>query len=195
MHAGNRHPVMLHYRLPTWNAFYYIRNFAEEFWTSFCRHFSSTDTSWTSNMQVNDAFVSVSRKKKWTTVDFSKQAGFIRHHTTVVATPRTSDTRQRIAEHFHWLTDITCLSRNTRCYSQVFNHCDFSGHGRFFLKGSVHTILFYSIRVTIWRHRVAASQPRGGVAIIIIVLASLTYFPTNPSHVPDLSQVFGHLNS
>ena len=51
--------------------------------------------------------------------------------------------------HFHWLIDITCLSRNTRCYSQVFNHCDFSGHGRYFLKGSVHTILFYSIRVTI----------------------------------------------
>ena len=109
--------------------------------------------------------VCIEKKKKGRQVDFSKQAGC---HTTSyksVATPRRSETRQRIAEHFHWLTVITCLSRNTRCYSQVFHHCDFSGHGRFFLKGSVHTILFYSIRVTIWSHRVAASQPRGGVAI------------------------------
>ena len=160
MHAGNRHPVTLHYGLPTWNAFYYIRNFAEEF-----RCFSWTDTSWTSNMQVKEAFVSVSRKKKNGRQQILvNKLVVIRHHTRVVATPRRSETRQRIAEHFHWLTDITCLSRNTRCYSQVFNHCDFSGHGRFFLKGSVHTILFYSIRVTIWRHRVAASQPRGGVA-------------------------------
>ena len=97
----------------------------------------------------------------------------IRHHTRVVATPRRSETRQRIAEHFHWLTNITCLRPNTRCYSLVFNHCDFTGHGRFFLKGSVHTILFYFIRVTIWRHRVAASQPRGGVAIIICNASNL----------------------
>ena len=124
MHAGNRHPVTLHYRLPTWNAFYYIRNFAEEFWTSFCRRFSRTDTSWTSNMQVKEAFVSESSKKKKNgrqQIPENKLV-VIRHHTRVVATPRRSETRPHIAEHFHWLTDITCLSRNTRCYSQVFNH-------------------------------------------------------------------------
>ena len=144
MHAGNRHPVTLHYRLPTWNAFYYIRNFAEEFWTSFCRLFSRTDFKHAGKRSFR-VCIEKNKNNGRQQIPVNKLV-VIRHHTRVVAIPRRSDTRQRIAEHFHWLTDITCLSWNTRRYSQTFNHSVFFRPRQIFFQG-VHkhnSVLFHT---------------------------------------------------
>ena len=153
MHAGNRHPVTLYYRLPIWNAFYYIRNFAEEFWTSFCRRFSRTDTPWTSNTQVKEAFVFVSRKKKGRQLDSSKQAGC---HTTSYKLSQHPEGRKpdnvSLSTFIGWLTSHVSVE-TLGVIRRLLIILSFSGHGIYFFKGSIHTILFYSIRVTIWRHR------------------------------------------
>ena len=99
----------------------------------------------------------------------------IRHHTTVVATPRRSETRKRIAEHFHWLTDITCLSRNTRCYSLIFNHWYFFRPRQILFQGVRTQFCSIPYALPFDATVVAASQPRGGVAIKILQICFRSY--------------------
>ena len=138
MHAGNSYPVTLHYQLPTWNALYgnfwrTLNKFLLLLFTS--RHsmnFKNAGKSFRVCILAKNKMVHSRRHI------LVNKLVVIRHHTTVIATPRRLETRQRIAEYFHWLTShvsVETLS-DIRWFLIIGT---FSGHGRCFFKGSVHT--------------------------------------------------------
>ena len=133
MHAGNSYPVTLHYQLPTWNALYgnfwrTLNKFLLLLFTS--RHSMNFKTAGKSFRVCILAKNKMVHSRRHILVN---KLVVIRHHTTVIATPRRLETRQHIAEYFHWLTSR--LNQNTQWYSLIFNHWYFFRPRQMFLQG------------------------------------------------------------